>query len=115
ATEIHDVLARNICWTTWGREHFTLHGGFDFTRDLYEKLFPNASWFRMLIGSFKQILAGLAINPFSYRLNQTQNSFSYSNITNNLINHAINRTGRSVCLASRGRTNTDPALVYHAQ
>ena len=26
---------------------------FDFARDLYQKLFPNASWFRMLVGGFE--------------------------------------------------------------
>src|SRR5262245_44362156 len=89
ATEINDVLAWNIRWATRWREHLTLHRSFDFPCDLYEKLLPNAARLRMFIGGFQKIFASLAINPFSYRLDQTQISFSCSNITNNLINASI--------------------------
>src|SRR5689334_1247566 len=71
-TEIDDVLARNVGWTTRRREHFTLHRGLDFARDLHQKLFPNAARFRVLVGGFEQVFARLAVDPFSYRFKQPQ-------------------------------------------
>src|SRR5262249_13952213 len=65
-TEIDDVLARNVSWTTRRREHLALHGGLDFARDLYQKLFPNAARFGVFVGSFEQVFASFAVNPFSY-------------------------------------------------
>ena len=48
------------------REMFTPHHGFNLARDLHQEFFPDAAWFGMFVGSFKQVLALLAVDPFSY-------------------------------------------------
>src|SRR4030095_7093922 len=75
-TQVDDVFTRDVGRTTGRREHFTLHGRFDFSRDLYQKLLPDATRFGMLVGCFQQVLAGFAVNPFSYRLKQPQTKIS---------------------------------------
>ena len=70
--EVNDVFARNVGWTTGRSEHLALHRRFDFARDLYQKLFPNTSWLRVLVGSFEQILASFTVYPFPNRFQQAQ-------------------------------------------
>src|SRR6185503_9734604 len=79
-TEINNVLARNIGWTTGRREHFALHGRFNFARDLYQKLFPNAPWLGMLVSGLEQVFAGFTVDPSSYRFQQAQSDSSVSSI-----------------------------------
>src|SRR5690242_13519380 len=77
-TEIDDVFARNVGWTTGRREHLALHRGLDFARDLHQKLFPNPARFRVLVGGFEQVFARLAVDPFSYRFKQPQSMLAPS-------------------------------------
>src|SRR5262249_12712612 len=78
--EVNDVLARNVGWTTRRCEHLALHGRFHFARDLHQKLFPNASRFGVFVGGLQQVLAGLAVYPFSDRFKQPQ-AVSFSALT----------------------------------
>ena len=63
--EIDDVFARNVGWTTGRREHLALHTGFDFARDLYQKLFPDAARLCVLVRLFKYVGGGFTVDPTS--------------------------------------------------
>ena len=65
--EIDDIFARNVGWTAGRREHLALHAGFNFARDLYQKLFPDAPRLSMLVSLFQNVVGCLAVDPASNR------------------------------------------------
>src|ERR1044072_4133207 len=87
-TEIDDVVAGNVGGPSGRREHLALHRGLDFARDLHQKLFPNAARLRVLVGGFKQVFARLAVDPFSYRLKESQSL---------LLLKEVNQISRTAC------------------
>ena len=65
STQIDDVFAGNVGWATGRRKHLALHHRLDLAGNLYQKLFPDAAWFCMLVCGFEQISSGFPVDPFS--------------------------------------------------
>ena len=63
--EVDDILARNVSRATGRGEHLALHARLDLARNLYEKLFPHATRFSVLVRFFQDIVGTLTVDPTS--------------------------------------------------